>query len=644
MNARALILVLVLCLSFILPVPAFSAKETWTSIRSRNFLLIGNASERDIRRVATELEQFRDVFSRLFAKARFDAPVPTTVIVFKSDGAYKPFKPLYNGKPSEVAGYFQPGPDVNYITLTAERRGENPFGTIFHEFVHLLVENHLSNAPAWFNEGLAEYYSTFDVSGDDKKVTLGNPIANHVLLLREKFMPLETLFAVDHNSPAYNERDKRGIFYAESWAFVHYLIVGNRGQRLDQLGRFNTLLAEGKAVEAAFREAFQTDFQTMEKELKQYVGRSSYPIQVVTFDKKLQFENEMQSALITEAEAQSYLGDLLLHINRLDMAETHLQQAITLDPNLTMPHASLGMLRVRQNRFADAKQHLQRAVAAENSRNHLAHYYYALALSREKMNDSGMVMEYPPETAATMRAELRKAISLAPNFPESYRLLAFVNLVMNERLDESLGLMQRALAISPGRQEFALVLAQIYMRMQEFAKARQILEPVARNGADPGLRAQAQSVLGILASIEDQAARFKAEREAISKSASAIEEPTRGEASKEASSEAAASDVRPTLKRRTNGEQVRGLLTRIECANTSVLFYIKVGERTLKLQSSAFDLIEFITYTTDVGGELTCGARQPANDVIVTYRPAKPPNAKVDGEVVVVQFVPKDWK
>ena len=167
---------------------------------------------------------------------------------------------------------------------------------------------------------------------------------------------------------------------------------------------------------------------------------------------------------------------------------------------------------------------------------------------------------------------------------------------------------------------------------------------MARNGVDPGLRAQAQSVLGTLASMEDQAARFKAAREAINKSASATEEPIRGEAPKEASSETAASDVRPTLKRRTNGEQVRGLLTRVECANTSVLLYIKIGERTLKLQNSALDRIEFITYTTDVGGELTCGARQPANDVIVTYRPAKQPSAKVDGEVVAVEFVPKDWK
>jgi hypothetical protein len=39
--------------------------DTWLSLRSRNFFLIGNASDREMRRVALRLEQFRYVFSQL---------------------------------------------------------------------------------------------------------------------------------------------------------------------------------------------------------------------------------------------------------------------------------------------------------------------------------------------------------------------------------------------------------------------------------------------------------------------------------------------------------------------------------------------------------------------------------------------------
>src|SRR2546422_3269236 len=92
--------VLLLCL--IAPLTA-QAKDNWTSVRSKNFLLVGNASEKEMRQVATRLEQFRDVFTRLFSGARFTSPVPTTVIVFKSMNSYKPFNPGNN------AGYFQKG-------------------------------------------------------------------------------------------------------------------------------------------------------------------------------------------------------------------------------------------------------------------------------------------------------------------------------------------------------------------------------------------------------------------------------------------------------------------------------------------------------------------------------------------------------
>ncbi len=183
-----------------------SAKDTWTKVQSKNFLLIGNASEKEIKPVGVRLEQFREVFARLFPSSKVNSPVPTTVIVFKNEQSYRPFKPREN-----TAGYFQAGPDVNYITLQLARDWEgqqDPFSIIFHEYTHLLIQNTSGDVPLWFNEGLAEYYSTFSITGD-QKIVMGKPIASHVYLLRNKMLPLRTLFQVDHKSPHYNERDKR---------------------------------------------------------------------------------------------------------------------------------------------------------------------------------------------------------------------------------------------------------------------------------------------------------------------------------------------------------------------------------------------------------------------------------------------------
>src|SRR5688572_13185080 len=243
-NQLAHSLALILCFLFLADAgsSAAYAKDPWISVRSRNFFLIGDAGEKDIRLVATKLEQFRDVFSRILGGMKISSPVPTTVIVFKNDKSYKPFK-----IGADVPAYFQPGEDVNYITLTREQIGadEDKFRLIFHEYVHLLIDNTIVKTPAWYNEGLAEYYSTFMLA-DDRRAVLGRVIPGYVLFLRDqKLLPLRTLFAVDRSSPYYNEKDKGNVFYAQSWAVVHYLIVGNKGLRRTQMTRFLELLVAG---------------------------------------------------------------------------------------------------------------------------------------------------------------------------------------------------------------------------------------------------------------------------------------------------------------------------------------------------------------------------------------------------------------
>lgn len=615
------------------------AKDNWTRVRSKNFQLIGNASEKDVRKVATRLEQFRDVFTRLFPGAKFNSPVPTTVIVFKSMSSYKPFN-LGNN-----AGYFQKGEDVNYITLTTELGAQSPYGVIYHEYVHLLVDNISGNMPSWFNEGLAEYYSSFDIE-EDRKAHLGDLIPYHLETLRhEKLLPLRTLFAVDHYSPHYNESGKRGVFYAESWALVHYLILGNSGQRVLQLGKFLQQINANVAIDEAFKTAFQMEIEALEKELKKYIEGHNFKMQVATFERKLEFDNELKSTPLTEAEAQGYLGDLLLHTHRLKDAEVRLQEALKLDPTLTLARASLGILRTRQGEFAEAKKDLQEAVKGD-SNNYLAHYYYAYALSREGMDSNNFVKSYPAETTSTMRSELKKAIELNPTFPESYRLLAFVNLISGDELDDSIKLLKRALALSPGRQDFDLMLAQIYMRQEKFDLARQALEPIA-GGKDRQLQSQAKMILESIKRYEEQVAGYKSETSSggaprlqrVETSASRTkEEPQQPELSE--------SDyLQQALRSVGVGEQrIQGVFLKLECdSNGTAYFFVQTAERTYKIRATALGNVEFTAYTKSAG-EVTCGVRKTPENVVFTFRPATNPKdikAKIDGDAIAVELVPK---
>ena len=122
------------------------------------------------------------------------------ILVFKDRNAFKPFMPVANGGVVPVGGFFQPGEDVNYITLTLETANQG-FPVVFHEFAHLLLRGIFADAPLWFNEGLAEYYSTFEVSSS-RRANIGKPDENHLRLLQSRSLPFARFFAIDRTSPS----------------------------------------------------------------------------------------------------------------------------------------------------------------------------------------------------------------------------------------------------------------------------------------------------------------------------------------------------------------------------------------------------------------------------------------------------------
>jgi FimV-like protein len=485
-----------LCFLFVVShAAAATAKETWAGVRSPHYLLVGDATESEIREVAIRFEQFRKAFSQLFPASGLASSVPTTVVIFKDFDSYKDFRPHYQGRPAEFVSYFQSGFDINYIALPLDRDRESLYVKLFHESVHLLLDSQSRRLPDWLNEGLAQYYSTFEFDIAAGKNSLGRPVAGNLAFLRKnKPLPLATLFAVDRASADYNESGRSGIFNAQSWALVHYLLSANNGRRQLQLLRFIEMTAAGAPFEKSFRQSFKTGYETMEAELREYVRREHFPVRNTRLEDHTGVVAELESLSLTTADTHYFLGDLLLHINRYEDAARHLQKAVSLNPGAASATASLGMVRVRQRQGAEARRLLQQATTLEPD-NYLTHYYYAYALSREEMDEEQEINAYEAATAQVMRRELRRSIALKPDFTESYRLLAFINLVTGEQLPEAVELLRHGLKLSPGRPDLTLILAQVYLRMKETDAARITLQQLINSGANPRLRARAQTLL-----------------------------------------------------------------------------------------------------------------------------------------------------
>jgi tetratricopeptide (TPR) repeat protein len=623
--------------------PAYAA-DKWLSIQSKNFLLVGNASESAIRRVGRDLEEFRAAFATIFPAVGQQSSSPITVLVFKDDDSFKPFKPLYQGKPGNLAGLFQPGQDINFIALTANT--ETP-RVIYHEFVHALTKDGTAPLPVWASEGIAELYSTFEIESNRKEMLLGKPIADHIQTLRQTILPINSLFAVNHSSPLYNEQSKQGIFYAESWAVFHYLLLANNRQRQPQLIKFLTLLASGKSVDESFPEAFQTDYAKFENDIRDYIGHLAFPVIQVKLQTKIDFDREMQVAPITDAKAQYYLGDFLLHIGRLDAAEAQLQKAVQLDPALSPGYASLGILRLRQGNKEEALKFLAQAVQGD-IKNSMVHYYYASTLqSAVETKDKSQWQ--------LMRDHLKRAIELAPDYFPAHDMLGYVALASGEGIPETEDLLKKVLVSAPGKREIRLRLAELMVANKEPVAARTILFPLKNVSDDDAVQRRAQSLLDEIqrridyeqALREYDERRKAAEAQAanapaiVSDSAarSTVEGPPaiRRQEASPADDTTTVETAKPTLIRPA-GRQIEGALLLIDCSKGMTL-RVRVGNGTVELHTDDPSKIEFISYSKSVTDFVACGALKSEVPVLIIYRAGGDP--RFLGTPLRVEFTAK---
>ncbi|MEQ1606868.1 MAG: tetratricopeptide repeat protein [Pyrinomonadaceae bacterium] len=629
----------------------------WIQVRSKNFYLIGNAPEKEIRKVGTKLEQFRESFRLLFASASLESPVPTNVVVFKNNAAYTPFKPRRaDGRiDDEIAGYFQSGEDVNYITLAVGGDEKETYGTIFHEYVHFIINtNFKTEIPQWFNEGLAEYYQTYEITGDIK-IKLGLPQESHVALLQKGgLMPLSELLNLTNYQLHQTSGRTRDLFYAQSWALVHYLTQGGRSGSLE---KFLKDVASGATAKVAFESAFQTTYQKMESEIRNYIARNAYNFQEITFKNKLIFDTDMQASPLDEAAANAYLGELLFQAQSMDDAETYLLAAIKLNPDSSIANAALGKLKLAQRKFPEARMYLEKAIAAA-PKDPMIYYRYATLLGRENRDEYGFVNRIEPVTAAKMRDALKKAIAIEPTFAESYELLAFVSFVNNEDLDAAMGLLQTALKYKPGNPRFSLRIAEILTRQNKFDEASQLAQKVAATTSEPDYKSRSNSLVAQIAELKAAAERQAEEKKELDARIAAsggtpvtvkrIERsvpPTEEELAKQ-NDHIRIRAINEVLRKPHEGEQrVRGFVQRIDCRKRPLAYTIKTATETFTLTSKDFTELYLRAHDPPaMRTQIGCEANVGAFTALVTFIGALNFKAPVRGELVAIEFIPSDFR
>ena len=456
--------------------------EKWISTTVADFTITSNASERETIGVATNLLRMREAVGQV-TNLKVRSALPTSVIVFRNARSFGPYRDaLMDGDGSVFTGLYLSGDDTNVILLQAD----SPAGIdrlVFHELAHSFLRNTVPSAPLWFDEGIAEYYSTFDAHGTT--VAIGRPIEQHVRWLRDKTMlPLAELFTIDMSSPVYNERSRAGAFYAQSWALVHYLLIGNP-ERREQLPKLLSLLAAGRPATEAVRGAFGIDVAALEIELRRYVQQRMFSFTKYTLE-ELRTDAVPEPRAIPHDEVLYRLGSLLARVGKSSMAdgETLLREAIKRNAAHAGAHAALGRIYDASGRAADANREFEEAV-------------------RLGTRDAGVYLTYGASMferreIARARALFTKAVALAPQSPRAWAGLGATFVLGSDDDDAGIQALEKSLALAPGQREAAFGLAQLYARADRREDAQKLIDTVLVPAGDPALIAHARnSILGI---------------------------------------------------------------------------------------------------------------------------------------------------
>jgi tetratricopeptide (TPR) repeat protein len=467
--------------------------QHWFEARTPHFRIYSCGLTQAVGKVAARLEQFHDGYS-LLAGAQAVASPPIVVMAFPDYASMKPFLPLYQGKPENLAGFFIRGSDENLIALHLSGSGADSLERIFHEYAHLLMRHNAPFWPLWLNEGMAEIYAPFEVIGP-YRTRIGKPLKAHLRLLAQTpLMPLRKLFAVARNSPEYNESQHQGLFYAESWLLAHYLMLG--GNPVNQAGfrQLTPLLRQGQPPEQAFTNALHTSLPAMEAQLRHYLAQNKFQSLELSVSASLEAPRPTFARGLTPAEVCVRLGDQLLRIGRFKTAESYFLQARQLAPANPLPFEGLGLLAAQRRQPEEAVRFLREAMQ-RGPVSFLSHYAYAhetYALTAPSPDSYSRLDKKP---AAEIRAELQKSLSLMPDFGPAYGLLGFLEMVQGEDLAAAEKHLAKAVQVEPENPGYQLALAQVQLTRNNSAAARRTLEPLCRAYVEPKVRAHAEQML-----------------------------------------------------------------------------------------------------------------------------------------------------
>ncbi len=259
---------------FFLAIPQ-KAHAEWLESASTHFVIYGNSSEANLRKLSDQLERYHAGMAFMMG-ADTAVPSPSGRVTVFIVGSMDEVRKLHRGKERNIAGFYVPraGASLAVIPSVRSDNGGNggmdfPMIVLLHEYAHhFLISSGTFPMPRWMSEGAAEFFASASF-GKDGSLALGRPAMHRGYELFEGIDVTTTdLLDPDHYEKRRGKNTEHDAFYGKSWLLYHYLVFN--GARSGQLKAYTNALVEGKGAVEAGRSAFG-DFAVLEKELDAYL-------------------------------------------------------------------------------------------------------------------------------------------------------------------------------------------------------------------------------------------------------------------------------------------------------------------------------------------------------------------------------------
>ncbi|HTC46197.1 MAG TPA: tetratricopeptide repeat protein [Candidatus Aquilonibacter sp.] len=539
---------LVVMLGILLPMSAREQEPSpWLEIHSTHFTVITDAGDKKGKEVALRFEQMRASFAILMMKDRLNQPVPLTILAFKNDKDYYQSAPLRQEQPIGAPGFFVPGEDQNFIVLNLFE--VEPWRAVAHDFAHLMLNYNYPPVEGWFDEGMAEYFSSVRI--DNSQVQIGgdpelNPIYTEDILENQReahnppksltellsgqvWLALPDLFTMQHDASGYNEATHHTLFYAQSWMIVHYLL---HEKKLPETGTYFDLVENQHVpVEEAVQKTYGMTPAQFDQAVKTYF-HSLTPLFTALDDSKqpkaspnpaqpYQFptpvgagDSAILSKPVRESDAKAIIGEIKVRIpERRAVALQELQVlATTPDPAVKpdekknpksddaqliaatgneIAHRALAWDHLQHDEFDAAAEELSDA-AVLNQRDMWIRYDLALLKYKAAAAKHADIQGLP-----NMIQDLRAVLEWYPEFANAYDMMGVARLEGGGTVS-AMQAARAAIQLSPRNQEYLYHLAKIYVEDKKWDAARTLLDRL-KTSSNPQVAAESRDQLSKLA-------------------------------------------------------------------------------------------------------------------------------------------------